>query len=446
MGFWSAFRRAPPAGQRGHAPRADETPTDGEARDARHATTGGPTTGDGHARLASFGEPGGPTLDEALAELASARRHPTEGLALDALSAAHARRALPDRLALALASALLDRGDAGAAARILGAVDTAAALALRADLLAEKCDYPGAIATIERAILRDFDLPGAVERRSAWRARLGLAPAAPRVDPAQVTIASAAAARPASFELVREVARGGTGVVFEARDRSLDRTVAVKVYHRAARDRAQLLHEGRVAADLDGEGILRVLDVDPDEGWLAFEWAALGSLRDRLRPAGACGLATAGTGGGPVLAELGAWVPDLARALARVHAAGWVHHDVKPANVLLSSDGGSGAGFVPWLADFGSARRAGDPAPPGSLGYVSPERLAGGSSHPSDDVYGFGRVVEDVVATLETVASAPPADGVLRWRSIAAACVAPRAARPADGTALVRLITAGDHG
>src|ERR1019366_9701788 len=80
-----------------------------------------------------------------------------------------------------------------------------------------------------------------------------------------------------------------------------------------------------------------------------------------------------------------------AKALARVHAAGWVHHDVKPANILLRDPGAL------LLTDFGIARRAGDPSPPGSLGYVSPERLAGRASHPGDDVYGYGRVIEDAL-------------------------------------------------
>src|SRR5439155_17105243 len=88
------------------------------------------------------------------------------------------------------------------------------------------------------------------------------------------------------------------------------------------------------------------------------------------------------------------WALPLAAALARVLAARWVHHDVKPANVLFA------AADRPLLADFGSARLAGEPSPPGSLGYVSPERLAGRASDPRDDVFGFGRLLEDVLDAL----------------------------------------------
>jgi serine/threonine-protein kinase len=102
-----------------------------------------------------------------------------------------------------------------------------------------------------------------------------------------------------------------------------------------------------------------------------------------------------------------------------------VHHDVKPANVLLPSFAS------PVIGDFGSARRAGEPSPPGSLGYVSPERFAGRASHPKDDVYGFGRVIEDALAALGDPELS------LRFRLFAAECTGHDAARPVDARALV---------
>jgi eukaryotic-like serine/threonine-protein kinase len=135
------------------------------------------------------------------------------------------------------------------------------------------------------------------------------------------------------------------------------------------------------------------------------------------------------------------WVGPLARAIARVHAAGWVHHDVKPANVLLRGPD------APMLADFGTARRLGEPSPPGSPGYVSPERLAGRASDPGDDVYGFGRVLAEVLDVGAAGAGdAPGAAGVEGgddvWRALAAECLAPGDVRPSDGAALVRRIEA----
>jgi serine/threonine-protein kinase len=136
-----------------------------------------------------------------------------------------------------------------------------------------------------------------------------------------------------------------------------------------------------------------------------MEWAPLGALRRRLSE------------------PIERWAAGLASALARVHADGWVHHDVKPANVLLR------APDEPLLTDFGTARRIGEPSPPGSLGFMSPERLSGRASDPRDDVYGFGRVLEEA-------ADAQPAARPT-WVDLAAACTGPDAARPCDGAELV---------
>jgi hypothetical protein len=126
-------------------------------------------------------------------------------------------------------------------------------------------------------------------------------------------------------------------------------------------------------------------------------------------------------------------------ALARIHDAGWVHGDVKSANVLLDADG------LARLADFGSARRVGDPAAAGASPYsVSPERLDGAPAAPADDVYAFGVLLYELVSghppfypdlTPERVRHEPPAPLAGRPRppealaSLAARCLAKR---PAD--------------
>jgi len=355
-------------------------------------------------RLGELGSPGGPALDEALRLFSILRTRPEEGRAIAQLIALDAAAPLPEPLLVAVASALVDRGEDAAAGGLLASAraDSSPALMLRAELLARAGDLPAAVALVERVLLRDIDFPGARERHTRWRDALGVAEPPRRADAGATLVTSAPEA---PFRLLREVARGGAGVVYEAEDRDLGRRVALKVYHRADRDRAQLLHEARVAASLAGPGVVRIFDVDPAHGWLAMEWAPLGALRARL--------------GEPIEH----WAAPLAAAVARVHAAGWVHHDVKPANVLLRS------GREPLLTDFGTARRAGEPSPPGSLGYVSPERLAGRASDPRDDVYGFGRIVQDA---LDASRSSDP-----RWRALAAMCTGPDEARPRDGAALV---------
>ena len=354
-------------------------------------------------RLLAVGTP----LQEALGLFADLRSTPEEGRAVEQLLVREARSPLPEPLLLAVGSALVDRGEPAAALRTLARATSNEALMVRADVLARGGEPAAAIALVERVLLRHLDWPGARERHERWSRSLGGPSPQRPSDDAAATLAASAPDAP--FGLLREIARGGAGVVYEAEDRALTRKVALKVYHRPDRDRSQLLHEARVAVALAGPGLLRVFDVDPERGWLAMEWAAFGTLRARLH--------------GPVET----WALPLARALARVHAAGWVHHDVKPANVLFRTP------TEPLLTDFGTARRRGEPSPPGSLGFVSPERLAGRASDPRDDVYGFGRILEEDADA--TSAAADPF-----FRALAAACTGPDAERPADGQALAARI------
>ncbi len=367
-------------------------------------------------RLTSFGTTGGPTVEETLEVFARLRRTPHERRAADWLATRNLRFPLPDPLLVVLASALLDRGDAPGARTILDRATSSTALLLRADLLADAGDLATALILVERVLFRDLDWPGARERHARWTAAVDGPAAGPARRPRELVPILPPNAR---FDLVREVGRGGAGVVFEARDRALGRVVALKVYHRPDRDAAQLLHEARVASAVAGPGVVRVFDVHPREGWLAMEWAPLGALGSLLW-----------SGHVAAIQPIGRWAEPLARALARIHAAGWVHHDIKPANVLLSSPAS------PWIVDFGAARRVGEPASAGSAGYVSPERQEGRPSDPRDDVFGFGRVLEDALDVLGD--GAAEARGLAVWRALAAACTGPDAARPVGPALLAR--------
>ncbi len=362
--------------------------------------------------LRAIGAASGPDVTEALAALGRLRASPFEGRALDELSRIAARGELPDPLVVAMAGALVDRGEPAAAKASLSGLASSSALLLRADLEAQLGDMALALTLVERVLARDLDFPGARERRLRFRGALGLESRPARSAPT-ATVALAEPEGP--YALIREVARGGAGAVYEALDRDLGRRVALKIYHEPIRDRAQLEHEARVAVRLSGPAIVRVLDVDPEHGWLALEWAPAGALRERIR---------ARDGG--MLMPMGRWAAPLAAALARVHEAGFVHLDVKPANVLLEG------AAMPVLADFGSARRIGEASPPGSAGYVSPERAAGAPADPRDDVYGFGRIVEEVVAA---------ASGEARgWSELARLCTGPAPSRPATGRALAACV------
>ncbi len=346
--------------------------------------------------------------DVAVAIFRALRSTPDEGKAIDEVLRATGSRTLPEGLLFVVASALVDRGQRAAAIPLLAQCNSPGALLLRADLATEAGDAPAALALVERILLAEFDHPGARERLRRLRDTLGLA--VERKPDAQTT--TVVAAEPDTpYRLLREAARGGAGAVYEAEDRELGRKVALKVYHEPTRDRAQLLAEVRLAVALRGPGVVRVFDVDVEHGWIALEWLALGSLRERIRASDEA-----------VLRATREWALPLARALARVHALGWVHLDVKPANVLLRAPNDA------VLTDFGIARKRGEASPAGSMGYVSPERMGGSLADPKDDVFGFGRILEDV---LDRFGGEPGA------RELAARCTGPATARPADAAALV---------
>lgn len=415
MGFWSFLRPKPdaPASERSDgSPASSGLPTEAPRPNARPPRAGAfAEPSQEIAALLRVGLPGGPTTEEAVATFERLRSTTDEAAAVLELVRTAQARPLPEALLLVLAKSLVDRGDPDVALRVLAPASSAPALVLMADLAAERGDVPRALSFIERVLLRELDHPGARERHRRFRASLGFdVNAKPRTDGATVVTREP----DAPFDLLREIGRGGAGAVYEAIDRELGRHVALKVYHQPERDRAQLTHEAQVAVGLEGDGVVRVFDIDPQHGWLALEWAPLGTLRDHVR---ARDLAR--------LLPIERWALPLARALARTHAAGWVHHDVKPANVLLARDASA------ILTDFGSARRTGEPSPPGSLGYLSPERVSGRASDPRDDLYGFGRVLEDVLVVVGDRAV------VQRFRPLADACLGPSAQRPADGRALL---------
>jgi serine/threonine-protein kinase len=420
VGFWSFLSRnkgapeapanvpaAGPTGERSPASSRGATPETDEEKGARGVSRD-------IGKLTRTGLAGGPTPQEALFLFAQLRATPDEARAVEELVRTTQERRLPEELLLVLGSALVDRGELDIATRVLTGATMSSSLVLLGDLAERRGDIPTALALVERVLLRDLDHPGARERHRRWRSLLGYEIEHKAVAPGATVVTREP---DAPFDLLREVGRGGAAAVYEAVDRELGRHVALKVYHQPERDRAQLAHEARVAVDLEGPAVVRVFDLDPDHGWIALEWAMHGTLREAIRSRDL----------GRLL-PVERWALPLALALARVHSKGWVHHDVKPANVLLARAGHA------ILTDFGIARRAGEPSPAGSLGYLSPERMAGRVSDPRDDVYGFGRVLEDVLHVLNDDAT------IARFRPLALACTGTDEQRPANAGALVTRI------
>ncbi len=195
----------------------------------------------------------------------------------------------------------------------------------------------------------------------------------------------------AGYRLDALIARGGMGVVYRATHLALDRPVALKVIARqfagdeAFRDR--FLRESRLAARLDHPAVVPVLDAREEEGELivAMRLVSGGDLRKRIEA------------GGPLPpTEAVALLGQVADALDAAHAAGIVHRDVKPHNILLE-------GERAYLTDFGLAKALDDSgvlsgtSVVGTVEYMSPEQWRGEHVGPATDVYSLGCVLYESV-------------------------------------------------
>jgi eukaryotic-like serine/threonine-protein kinase len=195
------------------------------------------------------------------------------------------------------------------------------------------------------------------------------------------------------YDLEELVGTGGMSSVYRARDRLLERQVAIKVLHEHySRDDdyvERFRREARAAAKLSHPNIVTVIDRGEAEGrqFIVFEYVDGRNLKQLVRSRGRLPVRDA--------LELGI---EIGRALAFAHAQGLVHRDVKPQNVLL------GNGDVK-VTDFGIARsvdvRAGLTATGTVLGtseYISPEQATGRAVDARTDVYSLGVVVYELLA------------------------------------------------
>ncbi|MGW3634466.1 protein kinase domain-containing protein [Streptomyces sp. NPDC005122] len=225
------------------------------------------------------------------------------------------------------------------------------------------------------------------------------------------------------YRLVESIGSGGMGRVWRAHDEVLHRAVAVKELTAALyvteSDRVVLLArthaEARAAARINHSAVVTVHDVlDHDNRpWIVMELVEGNSLADTVNEQGRIEPAE--------VARIGLWV---LRALRAAHAAGVLHRDVKPGNVLLSAD------RRVLLTDFGIAQVEGDTTITrtgeivGSVDYLAPERVRGQDPGPSSDLWALGATLYTAVegrspfrrtspiSTMQAVVEDEPADPV----------------------------------
>ena len=205
-----------------------------------------------------------------------------------------------------------------------------------------------------------------------------------------------------NYELIGVIGHGGMGVVYEARQKSLDRNVALKVLQdRLVRDpkaKSRFLREAKLASSLQHPHIVPIYEPGESQGRLYYtmqridgqplslivqQWRLKYVTRPHQRPKSHW-------------QQIAQWIHDAADAVALAHRHGILHRDLKPSNFLV--DGGNQI----FLCDFGLAKNmASEPLDttqdlPGTLRYTSPEGLYGQYT-PQSDVYGLGITLHELL-------------------------------------------------
>jgi WD40 repeat protein len=299
----------------------------------------------------------------------------------------------------------------------------------RAAYLDGACEGSPAVRARVEALLAAIGQAGtfletpALARQASREPGAGVAPStfAFEEDPGDAPADSPALSTPArlgDFELVRRLGEGAMGVVFEARQVSLNRPVAVKMIRAGLfageADLRRFRIEAEAVAHLDHPGIVPIYGVGRDEDCHYFGMKLIrgGSLARRL---------TAYPADPRAAARL---VAEVAGAVQHAHDRGILHRDLKPSNILLDEEG------RPLVTDFGLAKRSGDDsgltlsgAIVGTPSYMAPEQASGEkvAFTAQTDVYGLGAVLyalltgrppfvaDTMIETIEQVRGRTPA-------------------------------------
>ena len=191
------------------------------------------------------------------------------------------------------------------------------------------------------------------------------------------------------YQIEREIARGGMGVVYQAHQEGLDRRVALKLISGGVlagkEERSRFRLEAEAAARLDHPGIISIFDIG---SWRGYEYFSMAFIDGPT-------LQTHVDSRDLTYEQIANLLRDVADAVHYAHRAGIIHRDLKPDNILINADG------YPLVADFGLAKthRGGSILTQtgqvlGTPHYMSPEQASGDrSSDTSSDIYSLGAIL-----------------------------------------------------
>lgn len=213
------------------------------------------------------------------------------------------------------------------------------------------------------------------------------------------------------YELLEEIGRGGMGVVYRARQLSLNRVVAIKMIQEnrpsSGDNRKRFLAEAEASARLEHPGIVSVFEVNEVDGhpYFSMQFIRGVTLADRLRQ-------------GPLpQREAARIMVEVCRAIAFAHEHGVLHRDLKPSNILMDRHN------RPRVTDFGLAKFADSDASLtrsgaviGTPSYMSPEQASGRSSliGPASDIYSLGSVLYHLLTGRPPFLAESPMELVLK--------------------------------
>ncbi len=246
-----------------------------------------------------------------------------------------------------------------------------------------------ALRLYEKVVAEQFDYRDVQQRIAELWDRLA---GATQVVPGREPAGSAPKVAPARYRIIREVGRGGMGIVYQAEDDILQRPVAYKVLPDAVRDDPRalgdFLREARIAASLHHPNIVTIFDAGQtsDAVYIAMEYVEGRSLQDILDEVRTL----------PLSRALDIF-RQACRSLVHAHRQQIVHRDVKPANIMVSSSG------AVKLMDFGlaavvSSASAKVSTVRGTPFYMAPEQITGGTISALADQYALGCTLYHMVA------------------------------------------------